>query len=182
VKSTFATGLPAVNGLAFNSAGDLFVSSFTYSVRPRPGLNTGIIYEFSPGGVKSIFASGLGGPSALAFDSAGNLFVANGTIVDEYTPGGARSTFATGMANSTSLAFDSAGDLYVSNGATFGRIVGGIFEYTPSGVRSTFVPEVLANGLAFQGETLPVPEPSTLALLAVGAIVFLNRRDRGQRQ
>lgn len=182
LKSTFATGLSDIRGLAFDSAGDLFVASITNLVGhlplPVPGHNTGIIYEFSPGGVKSVFASGLVGPTALAFDSAGNLFVANGTVIDEYTPGGAQSTFATGMADPTSLAFDSTGDLYVSNGATFGTIVGGIFEYTPGGVRSTFVSGVHANGLAFQDETLPVPEPSTMALLAAGTIMLLGRRNK----
>jgi glucose/arabinose dehydrogenase len=165
VKSTFATGLLQANGLAFDSAGDLFVASFTNSVRPFPGPGpsraTGIIYEFSPDGMKSIFATGLLEPSALAFDSKDDPFVASGTIIDEYTPGGALSTFATGLANPISLAFDSTGDLYVSNGETFGRIVGGIFEYTPTGVQSTFVPEVHANGLAFQGETLPAPSVRT---------------------
>ena len=36
-------------GLAFNSAGDLFVADF----------GSGNIYEFTPGGAQSTFASGL---------------------------------------------------------------------------------------------------------------------------
>jgi sugar lactone lactonase YvrE len=193
LKSTFATGLSDIRGLAFDSAGDLFVTTFSnllgHLPSPGPGPRTGVIYEFSPDGVKSTFATGLLAPMALAFDGKGDLFVADGAAtgavdntIYKYTPGGGRSTFATGVVDPTALAFDSAGNLYVSDDATFGPNMGGIFEYTPNGVRSAFASGARANGLAFQGETLPVPEPSVLALLTVCAIVFLNRRDRHQRQ
>ena len=43
-------------GLAFNSAGNLFV-----------GTEGGLIYEFTPGGVKSTFASGLSNLDQMAF-------------------------------------------------------------------------------------------------------------------
>ena len=66
-RSTFASGLNEPEGLAFNSAGDLFEAD----------LLGGNIYEFTPGGVRSTFASGLNQPLGMAFNSAGNLFVAN---------------------------------------------------------------------------------------------------------
>jgi hypothetical protein len=59
---------------------------------------------------------------------------------------------------------------------------GDIYKYTPGGVQSTF-----ASGLgddiwdmAFQGEALPVPEPSALGLLAFGVfgMTFLRRHQR----
>src|SRR5450631_1818474 len=65
-QSTFASGLINPQGLAFDSAGNLFVASF---------VNGGNILEFTPGGTQSTFASGLPGPIALAFNSAGNLLV-----------------------------------------------------------------------------------------------------------
>jgi len=44
-------------------------------------------------------------------------------------------------------------------------------------VKSTFAGQLSdATGLAFQGVTLPVPEPSALGLLAVGVTALLVRR------
>ena len=92
-RSTFASGLNEPFGLAFDSAGNLFVAD-------------GNIYKFTPGGTRSTFASGLDYPHGLAFDSAGNLFVADlsGNIY-EFTPDGTRSTFASGLATPEFLAF-----------------------------------------------------------------------------
>jgi DNA-binding beta-propeller fold protein YncE len=109
---------------------------------------------------------------------AQNLFVANyasGTI-DEFTPGGAQSTFGSGLSFDffaiSGLAFNSAGDVFVSNQGN-----GDIIEITPGGAESTFASGLsYPDGLAFQGETLPVPEPSTLGLLAVGVTALLVRR------
>ena len=71
VQNTFATALDDASGMAFDSAGDLFVAS----------LWNGNIYKFTPGGVQSIFASGCYDIQQLAFNSAGDLFatVANGS-------------------------------------------------------------------------------------------------------
>jgi hypothetical protein len=52
-------GYPA--GLAFNSAGDLFVAD------DQVPIGSGKIYEFSPDGTQSTFASGLDNPGFLAF-------------------------------------------------------------------------------------------------------------------
>jgi hypothetical protein len=118
----------------------------------------------------------LSDPLGLAFNSAGDLFEADGQSgnIFEFTPGGAQSTFASGLDNPAGLAFNSNGDLFVVNGVN-------ITEITPDGSESTFA-SGLSNpdtGLAFQGVTLPVPEPSTLGLLAaVGATALLVRRRR----
>jgi hypothetical protein len=69
------------------------------------------------------------------------------------------------------LAFDSVGDLFVATS------VGNIYEFTPGGAETTFatgltIPTFLAFG------PVPVPEPSALGLLAVGAIALLVRRRR----
>jgi hypothetical protein len=126
------------------------------------------IFEYTPGGVQSTFTSGgLVNPDGMAFDSAGNLFVVDWNVgaIYQYTPGGAQSTFASGLSNPSDLAFDSAGNLFEADEAS-----GNIYKFTPGGMRTTFASGLYdPEELAFQ----PVPEPSTLGLLAVGTIALL---------
>jgi hypothetical protein len=85
------------NGLAFNSAGNLFETD----------LYSGDINEFTPGGVQSTFASGLSNSGGLTFNSANDLFVSDyyrGNIY-EFTPGGVQSTFVSGLNSPFGLAF-----------------------------------------------------------------------------
>src|SRR5437016_7492955 len=90
-------------GLAFDKAGNLFVST-----EGDPGNDT--ILEFTPDGMESTFATGLTNPRGLAFDGSGNLFVAednpapDGDIL-EFPLGGGRSTFASGLNYPENLAF-----------------------------------------------------------------------------
>jgi hypothetical protein len=148
-SSTFAFGLNGPRGLAFNSAGDLFVGA-TNTVGVT---NSGNIYEFTPNGGSSTFASGLNGPRGLAFNSAGNLFVADqgsgsagsGNIY-EFTPNGGSSTFASGLNKPRHLAFNSAGNLFEADDS------GNIYEFTPNGGSSTFASGLdKPRGLAFNG-------------------------------
>jgi hypothetical protein len=95
-------------GLAFNSAGNLFVA------------NDADILEFTPGGVQSIFATDIGGEAeSLAFDCAGNLFVTSKLQqkIYEVTPDGTVNVFATGTGTRGPLAFDSEGDLFTALGS-----------------------------------------------------------------
>jgi sugar lactone lactonase YvrE len=131
-QTTFASGLAEPNGIAFNSAGDLFVGDSdnnTHGVGPL-----GYITEITPSGVQSTFASSVDA-QGLAFNSAGDLFVADYAteVIYEYTPSGARSTFASGLNLPISLAFSSAGDLFVGNSGN-----GTITEITPTGTQSVF--------------------------------------------
>jgi hypothetical protein len=60
VKSTFATGLTGPRGLAFDSAGNLFVAEIPLS-------GPGDILKITPGGTRTVFASGFSGvPEYLA--------------------------------------------------------------------------------------------------------------------
>jgi len=63
-RSTLAFVPAALESLAFNSTGDLFVANEI----------AGAINKITPGGAQSTFASGLNSPGGLAFDGAGNLF------------------------------------------------------------------------------------------------------------
>jgi sugar lactone lactonase YvrE len=162
-KITFASGLSNPFGLAFDSAGNLFVSN---------NGNDQII-KITPGGVKSTFVTGLSSPSGLAFNSAGDLLEADfGTgNIYESTPNGVRTTFAIRVYGIYNMAFDRAGNLFAATG-------GNITEIEPDGTQRVFNSSFQTYGLAFQGVSLPVPEPSALGLLAVGAAAFLVRRRR----
>jgi hypothetical protein len=62
-----------------------------------------------------------------------------------------------------------AQNLFVSD------ISGNIYNFTPGGARGTFASGLSGpEGLAFQ----PVPEPSVLGLLAIGATALVVRRRR----
>ncbi len=96
-------------------------------------INSGNIYEITPGGTLSIFASGVN-PIGLAFNSTGDLFEADGSDhIYEFTPAGVQSTFASGLHGPYCLAFGSDGNLFV--GAVDDLA---IYEFTPNGARSTF--------------------------------------------
>lgn len=162
-NSIFATGVGQPLGLAFNSAGDLFVADRT----------SGDIYEFAPDGSRSTFISGLSSPYGLAFNAAGDLFVSVSNGITEITPGKVLTPFLnmTGIAD---MAFDNSGDLFATDS-------GDLIEITSGGHEST-IASGFGNltGIAIQGETLPVPEPTTLALvgLGAGALLVYRRRKR----
>ncbi len=101
VESLFASGLGNPSGLAFDSAGDLFVAN------QGLGNGAGYITEITPNGTESPFASGLDGPEALAFNNAGDLFEADAGdgIIYEFSPSGSRTTFVSGFNVPVGLAF-----------------------------------------------------------------------------
>jgi sugar lactone lactonase YvrE len=136
-RTTFASGLLQPSGLAFDTAGNLFVQE-----DGTGPVNSGRISMITPGGVRTTFATGLNpaGPS-IAFDSAGNLFMSDiqASSIYKFAPNGTMSTFATldPAVFAFGLQFDSAGNLFASavyqpDGSAF------IYKYTPGGARSTF--------------------------------------------
>lgn len=160
-ESTFATGFSFPLGLALDSAGDLFVGS-------GYGNGNGVVTEITTGGVQTTVATGLSFPSGLAVNSAEDLFVVNnGTGVINEFANGKESIFASGLNDPTEIAFNNAGTLFAAEGN------GVIAEFSSNGTPSTYASlSGLTVGLAFQ----PVPEPSILALAAVGGVALLFRR------
>ena len=122
------TGFSGPGGLAFDSAGNLFVAnSFNNTVS-----------EVSPTGAIINTLSGFDHPVGLAFDPAGNLYVANmdNNTVSEVTPAGVVINSFSGFDNPGGLAFDSTGNLYVINSGN-----DTVSEVTPAGVVSRFFSE-----------------------------------------
>jgi sugar lactone lactonase YvrE len=140
VKSSFATGLLNPQGLAFDHAGNLFVTN----------VGTGTITKITATGTKTTFASGLNKPSSLAFDGAGNLFVSVGGAnqVVRYTPAGTGTIFATGFTAVEGVAVDAAGTVYVGDNTSAGPV---IYKCLSSG-KAIFASNLAsARFLAFEG-------------------------------
>lgn len=195
----FFSGDP-VHDLVFDSSGNLYASSTGVIRRFTPDGTATIIAKGSFGGglaldrhgdlfaadreARSVVAIGPNGTTTtfaklpyaqiigLAFDSSDNLYVSspNGpvkSIISKITPDGTIGTFAgKGLDDPFGLAFDSSGNLYVAD-------VNDISRITPSGVVSTVAafPKTAPDFIAIQ-----VPEPATLALLALSAVAVLRRR------
>jgi sugar lactone lactonase YvrE len=130
VRSTYSMGLHTPQGLAIDSAGNVFVADLGGQ------LISSSIYKVTPEGVRSVFAQGLVYPTSLAFDRAGNLFVADhdSGCIYKYKTDGARSTFVSGLRGPQGLAFDGAGNLFVGETAYNGHI----YRYKPDRTRTVF--------------------------------------------
>ena len=125
-QSTFATlNNPNLLGLAFDGAGNLFVSTSI------------AIIKITPNGTQSTFASQLHGAWPMAFDRSGNLYVgvnpSGSSSILKFAPDGSSSTFLTfnGGYGITALAFGPSGDLFV-------REASSIFQVKPDGSRTAF--------------------------------------------
>ena len=154
-KCTFASGLSYPQGLAFDSAGNLFVAQWGSS-----GKSTiGSIIMITPGGVQSTLATGLSNPDGLAFDSAGDLFEADlgsGNIYEFIKTNGILSSsptlFAT-LYGPQGLVFDSPGNLYVADANAWE-----VYVFTNSNGTLSTNPTLFASelvnpwGLAFDNE------------------------------
>lgn len=118
--------LPALGGIAVDSAGDIYFSEPYYNSVWEMSANTGNIEAVAGTGFAGGY-SGDGGPatsaqlnspSGLALDSAGNLYIAdtvNNVIREVAAKTGIITTFARGLIFPSDVALDSAGNLYIAD-------------------------------------------------------------------
>lgn len=129
---TFATGLDAARGLAYDGAGNL------YAIQRNPARR--IVRFALPGNTPTVVAStGMVDPIEGVFGDDGNLYVtdynnaAAGGWIKKVTPGGTVTNFVA-VANPGPITRDLAGNLYV--GEYFSER---ILKVTPAGVVTVYV-------------------------------------------
>ena len=143
-QSTFLSGLNKPRGLAFDSAGNIFLAS---TFVDGTGAYQASILQIAPDGTTTTFATGFGANNfleGLVFDGSGNIFVNSSNLSDpdnvtgtifKVAPNGTFSAFGTVPGQAFGVAIDSSGNVYGASGA----IDRTIYKFTPGGVRSVFV-------------------------------------------
>lgn len=145
--SLFAAGPYGLSGIAFDSAGHLYLGGYTNNGIERFAPDASHSTLVGPGspGAPSDFSNFQ--PYGIKFDATGNLFVTGSNSLWKVTSTGTVSLFTTLETNSRDVAFDAAGNIYVSLGTS--KIV----RFSPAGDSlGTFVsllPGTFATGLAF---------------------------------
>jgi sugar lactone lactonase YvrE len=153
-SASSASDIDSVSGLAFDHAGNLFITVPNYIAICRLTFYLGHGYVlFTPPGSTNYTQANLSYPISPAFDSAGNIYVANNTnaaplgfppspydntiekFASDFTYLGA---FATGLNCPSGIAFDNDGNLFVANSGTNGSLKNTIVKFTTNGFRSTF--------------------------------------------
>jgi len=168
--SIFASGLNSPEGLAFDSAGNLFVAD----------AGDGTISEIGSSGNVSTFMSGLNSPAALAFDPDGNLYVETlgDQTISKIDSGGNVSIFATGISSyyrdGAYLVTDNEGNVYANTAHTMEKfdssgnpstVAGGFSFYegmAVDGAGNLYLALQNYGGIYGNGSTLLYPPPFSL--------------------
>jgi len=142
--SPFLTDVMNATGLAFDSAGMLYVSS----------RQEGIVYRVTPSGSLSVYVEGMGIATGLAFDDEENLFVGDrsGTIF-KVSPDRQIFVFATAEPSIAAyhMAFGPDGYLYVTGPTTLS--FDSVYRINPEGEVEIFYRGLgRPQGLAFDAE------------------------------
>jgi hypothetical protein len=103
-----------------------------------------------------------------SFAHADYIYVSCSGTIEKFDSGGNKSLFASGTTIPLGLAFDRSGNLYA---ATW--YWGTIVKFDSSGNRFTF-----ASGLNSPCGIAVIPEPASMAFLALGGLALLGRRKK----
>ncbi len=177
-----SSGLGQPDGLAFDSAGDLFIANFTANTVSVVPAASGTIFGVSvTANVLSVIASGLSGPAGLSFNSAGDLFIANstassisvmpiasGTIFGvSVTANTLASVVTSGLSIPNGLSFNLAGDLFIANNS------GNSVSVMPQASGTIFGVSVTANTLASVAST-GLSAPLGITIDSAGDLFIAN--------
>lgn len=187
-------GLKKPWDLAFDKLGNLYVTD----------IGAQKVFKIDPAGNTTVFADtsdGLIAPEGIAIDGTGNIYVSDqfANKILKFTPSGVGTVFADsgdGLATPADIEIGADGKLYVANYLpnTILRFdkngVGQVYADAADGLNGPYdiAFKVGATGyrllnLTAWGDTSPVPEPSTLALAAVGfaMLPLCQRRSKRRR-
>lgn len=169
INASLVAGLNQPNGIAV-SGSNLFVTNW--------GTSGGYIGEYDTvtgATINTHLVTGLIQPTGIVA-SGSALFFTNGNTVGKYDTltDTLNPSFITGFINSFGITL-SGSSLYVASWGFPAATGGSIGEYTTSGVP---VNPSLVTGLSNPWDVVvaPVPEPTTLVVLALGAAAFCIRR------
>lgn len=171
--SLYASTVTGINDVAIDKAGNLYVTTGTLN-----GIKVITTTNFI--GDLTITGHPLNRPDGLAFDKNGNLYVANDfdPSIESIAPGGFGSVIVNGnpLFRPRGVIFDSTGDnIWVADEGT-----GQVTEYNAltGQLITTYTGFCFPQFLAIPTSSLPIPEPSTYAMLiaGLGALYFFGRR------
>jgi sugar lactone lactonase YvrE len=152
--STFYQNASIDDGLAFDSAGNLYGSHYTGS----------IVWKITPEGVRSIFMAGLDTPNGLAFDSEGNLHIVDnqGGAIHKVAPDSTVTTYVPNIYSPSGIIKMPTSDTMIVSSWEGDKLI----KVAPNGSLSDFV---VGNGL--EG-------PVGMAYKANGDLLVGNYNDR----
>ena len=168
-------------GIAFDSAGNLYISeSSGHCIRKITTAGGVSVFAGTPGVTKSD-TTGFNGPYAIAFGLSGVLYVAEvyNNRISAVSPTGVISVFAGGTQGYADgvgtnarffypqgIAVDSVGNLYISDVGNFGRIR----KISPAGVVTTFAGSGITGSTNGLGTNASFRNPEHLACDSSGNI------------
>jgi sugar lactone lactonase YvrE len=164
----------AEEGMAFDSAGNLYLSNWPGAVREVP-VSTGIITTFAGNGQygylgdgKSATIAGIGGPIGIAFDGAGNLYVADsgGARIRKVAPPPPLATPAITWPQPAAIAYGTALSTTQLDATTS---VAGTFVYNPQ------AGTVLAPGSQLLSTTFTPADPTKYTTATSSVTLQVNQ-------